>query len=179
MSPTKSSRRRSFNCSGRAKDMFVGRVAVLIAGFGMATSAQAAEYLTEVTSEVYQTSGTAREIANRAQTCISQHIASGVTGGQVIINADLEGGMIVANSAIEYGSLPRWKVRSRFTFEARDGRFRIQQTNLERFNDQFNVGWNPIGKWAGSQWRKAEEAFVASATIVAKCVQAEKNRDDW
>lgn len=144
-----------------------------------ATSAQAAEYLTEVTSEVYQTQGTTSEIAARARTCMSQHLASGVTGGELIINADLEGGVIVANSAIEYGSLPRWKIRSRFTFEARDGRFRIQQTNLERFNDQFNVGWNAIGKWSGSQWRGAETAFVASAATVAQCVRTETRRDDW
>jgi hypothetical protein len=143
------------------------------------TSAQAAEYLTEVTSEVYQAQGTTSEIAARARTCMSQHLASGVTGGELIISADLDAGIIVANSAIEYGSLPRWKIRSRFTFEARDGRFRVQQTNLERFNDQFNVGWNPIGKWTGSQWRKAEEAFVASAATVAQCVQTGARRDDW
>jgi hypothetical protein len=146
---------------------------------GAATSAQATEYLTEVTSEVYPTEGAVREIAARAQTCISQHLAPGVAGGQLIINADLNAGIIVANSAIEYGSLPRWKIRSRFTFEARDGRFRIQQTNLERFNDQFNVGWNPIGKWTGSQWKGAEAAFVASATAVAQCVQTGPKRDDW
>lgn len=143
------------------------------------TSAQAAEYLTEVTSEVYQAQGTTSEIAARARTCMSQHLASGVTGGELIISADLDAGIIVANSAIEYGSLPRWKIRSRFTFEARDGRFRIQQTNLERFNDQFNVGWNPIGKWTGSQWRGAETAFVASAASVAQCVQTGARRDDW
>lgn len=146
----------------------------------MASSpAQAAEYLTEVTSEVYQTQGTTSEIAARARTCISQHLASGVTGGELIISADLDAGIIVANSAIEYGSLPRWKIRSRFTLEARDGRFRIQQTNLERFNDQFNVGWNAIGKWAGSQWHGAETAFVASAATVAQCVRTETRRDDW
>lgn len=145
----------------------------------VATNAQAAEYLTEVSSEVYQAQGTTNEIAARARTCMSQHLASGVTGGELIISADMEAGIIVANSAIEYGSLPRWKIRSRFTFEAREGRFRIQQTNLERFNDQFNVGWNAIGKWSGSQWRGAEAAFVASAATVARCVQTGARRDDW
>lgn len=152
--------------------------AIAIGGMAV-TSAQAAEYLTEVTSEVYQAQGTTSEIAARARTCMSQHLASGVTGGELIISADLDGGVIVANSAIEYGSLPRWKIRSRFTFEARDGRFRIQQTNLERFNDQFNVGWNAIGKWGGSQWRGAESAFVESAANVAQCVRTETHRDDW
>lgn len=160
--------------------MSAKRFLAVLAIVGLSTSeAHAAEYLTEVTSEVYQTHGTVREIATRAQTCISQHLASGVTGGQLIINADLDGGIVVANSAIEYGGLPRWQIRSRFTFEAREGRFRIQQTNLERFNDQFNFGWHPIGKWAGSQWRRAEEAFATSAELVAQCVQAESQQEDW
>jgi len=140
---------------------------------------EAAEYMTSVTSEVYQVNGTPREIATRAMTCMSQHLAPGTVDAQLVISSDLDGGVIVARSALEYGSLPRWKVRSRFTFEARDGRFRIEQTNLERFNDQFNAGWGPIGKWAGSQWKKAEEAFAASASVVAQCVISGPRRADW
>lgn len=41
-----------------------------LATIGFTTSeAHAAEYLTEVTSEVYQTDGTVREITLRTQTC--------------------------------------------------------------------------------------------------------------
>lgn len=141
--------------------------------------AEAAEYMTSVTSEVYQVNGTPREIATRAMTCMSQHLAPGTVDAQLFISSDLDGGIIVARSALEYGSLPRWKIRSSFTFEARDGRFRIEQTNLERFNDQFNVGWGPIGKWTGSQWKKAEEAYLASAKVVALCVISGPKRDDW
>ena len=133
-------------------------------------SSEAAEYMTSVTSEVYQVNGTPREIASRAMTCISQHLAPGTVDAQLVISSDLDDGIIVARSALEYGSLPRWKVRSRFTFEARDGRFRIEQTNLERFNDQFNVG---------SQWKMAEEAFAASASVVAQCVINAPKRADW
>lgn len=141
--------------------------------------AAAAEYLTSVTSEVYLTDGTPREIATRATICISQNLAPGTVDAQLIISSDLDGGMIVARSALEYGSFPRWKIRSRFTFEARDGRFRIEQSSLERFNDQFNVGWGPIGKWTGSQWKKAEETFAASAAVVARCVMNGPSRADW
>lgn len=139
----------------------------------------AAEYMTSLTSEVYQVNGSPREIATRAMTCMSQHLAPGTVDAQLIISSDLDGGIIVARSALEYGSLPRWKIRSRFTFEARDGRFRIEQTNLERFNDQFNVGWGPIGKWTGSQWKKAEQAFVTSASVVAQCVVSGPKSADW
>lgn len=143
------------------------------------TPALAAEYLTSVTSEVYQTNGTPREIATRANICISQHLAPGTVDAQLVISSDLDSGIVVARSALEYGSLPRWKIRSRFTFEARDGRFRIEQTNLERFNDQFNVGWAPIGKWAGSQWKKAEATFATSAAVVAQCVMSGPEQDEW
>ena len=150
--------------------------AALVAG--NATSAFAADYLTEVTSEVFQAEGTASAIASRGRICISQNLASGVAGGELIISADPNSGIVVANSALGYGSLPRWRIRSRFTFEARDGRFRIQQTNLERFNEM-GGGWGPIGKWTGSQWKGAETAFVLSAAKVAACVKAAAKADEW
>lgn len=146
--------------------------------FCVSGTAIAAEYLTEVTSEVYQTGGTPREIATRAQTCMAQHLAPGTVNAQLFVNSDLDNGIIVARSAVEYGSLPVWRIRSNFTFEAREGRFRISQTNLERFNDMAG-GWGPIGKWTGSQWRGAESAFQSSATVVASCVMSTPTREDW
>jgi hypothetical protein len=156
----------------------VKNYATVMLAVGLVAPSHAAEYLTGVTSEVYQTTGSPKEIATRASTCISQHLAPGTTDSQLIISRDLEGGVIVARSVLEYGSLPRWKVRSNFTFEAREGRFRIEQTNLERFNDMAG-GWGPIGKWAGSQWKKAEETIAASASVVARCVVDGPKRGDW
>src|SRR5690606_7826440 len=107
---------------------------------GTSAPAFAAEYLTSVTGEVFQTQGTPREIAARANTCIAVHLSSGSAEDPLIISTDLDGGMIVARNSIEYGSLPRWKISSRFTFEAREGRFRIEQTSLERFNTNMLTG---------------------------------------
>lgn len=154
------------------------RYLIALAAISCSTPAKAAEYLTSVTSEVYQAAGTSKEIATRASTCMSQHLAPGTTDSQLIISSDLDSGLIVARNALEYGSFPRWKIRSRFTFEAREGRFRIEQTSLERFNDMAG-GWGPIGKWTGSQWKKAEETFAASAGIVARCVIDGPKRADW
>ena len=144
------------------------------------TVVQAAEYLTEVASDVYQTTGTPREIATRANICISQHLAPGTTDSALIISNDLDGGIIVARSALKYpDGLMNWQVRSTFTFEAREGRFRIAQTNLERFNDMVG-GWGRIGKWSGSGWKRAEAAFAASAAAVAQCIiSAPTSKDDW
>jgi hypothetical protein len=143
----------------------------------------AAEYLTSITGEVYQTAGTPREIATRAQTCISQNLTRGSSDDPLVISSDLDGGVVVARNSIEYGSLPRWKIRSRFTFEARDGRFRIEQTSLERENANFLTGveaWGPIGKWSGSRWQEVTARFEESARAVAQCViSAPARRDDW
>ena len=142
------------------------------------TPAIAAEYLTLMTSDVYQTPGTAHEIASRAMTCISRNLAPGRVDAQLIVSSDLPNGVIVARNALRYGSMPVWAIRSTFTFEARDGRFRIQQSNLERFNDM-SGGWSPIGKWAGSGASKAEAAFASSAMTVAQCAMSNSKQDKW
>jgi len=143
------------------------------------TPAHAREYLTSVASQVYQTQGTQREIALRANTCVAQKLAPGTTDSSLILSADLDSGIIVARNVTSHGSFPKFQIRSRFTFEARDGRFRIEQSNLERFDDTFGNGWGPIGKWTGSQWKSAEQAFVASASDVAQCVIDGARKADW
>jgi len=95
------------------------------------------------------------------------------------VSSDPDRGIIVARNAIQYpDGLVDWNARSIFTFEAREGRFRIEQTRLERFNDM-GGGWDPIGKWFGSGWREAEAAFTASADVVARCVMSAPSQTDW
>jgi hypothetical protein len=154
------------------------RWSVVIVFCPLATPAAAADYLTEVTSPVYQTPGTPKEIATRAQTCIAQNLRPGAVNAPQIVSSDLDNGVIVAQSALSFGSFPEWQARSRFTFEARDGRFRISQTGIEMFNDMAG-GWRPIGKWTGSPWKKAEAAFAASANAVAQCVIVGPKEDVW
>lgn len=88
----------------------------------------------------------------------------------------------MARSALKNGSgLFGEEIRSRFTFEARERRFRIEQTNLERFisSKSYTAGWVPIGKWPGSGWKKVEAAFAVSAANVAQCVLNGPKREDW
>jgi hypothetical protein len=159
--------------------MFCRVAAVIVLAVLASPAVAAPEYLTEVMSQVYQTQGTPKEIATRAQTCIAQNLRPGTVNAPQIVSSDLDNGIIVAQSALETGSFPVWKLRSRFTFEAREGRFRITQTGLEWFNDTGAGGWLGIGKWWGSPWKKAEAAFAASADAVARCVIARPKRDDW
>jgi hypothetical protein len=157
-------------------------LAILFMGC-VSTAASAEEgYLTAVTSEVYQTQGTPREIATRGSTSISQHLAPGTTDSQLIISSDLDNGTIVARSVIRFDNdslgLLVATGRSVFTFEARDGRFRIEQTKLESFFDG-GTGWKPIGKWFGSNWERAQEAFKKPADVVAQCVLSPPDKKDW
>jgi hypothetical protein len=136
--------------------------------------------MADLTSQIYQSPGTPKEIASRAQTCIAQNLKPGTVNAPQILSSDVENGLIVAQSAIEYpDGLLRWKIRSTFTFEAREGRFRIVQSNLERFYDTGSIGWSGIGKWTGSGWKKAEAAFQLSASAVASCVISGPKKDDW
>lgn len=139
---------------------------------GVATPAIGADYLTEVVSPVYTAPGSPDTLATRAATCITQNLAPGTTDAPLILSSS--GGVVVANSAIERGSVLRLTTRARFTFEARDGRFRIKQTNIERFNQG---RWASVGKWTGSQWRSVEDGFRQSAERIAACVS--KQQDDW
>ncbi len=162
-----------------AKKYYIRAAMILTSAVIGISPGYAAEYLTSVTSEVYQTEGTKQEIARRAETCIAQKLAAGTTDSQLIISSDVANGIIVARNVTTQGSFPQFKIRSRFTFEARDGRFRIEQTGLERFDDSFGNGWTPIGKWSGSQWKKAEAAFTLSAVAVADCVIVGPKKDQW
>jgi hypothetical protein len=144
----------------------------------IAATPAAAEQLESVTSAVFQTSGSSKEIARRANGCIAAHLAPPKKDAPLIVSSDLEDGTIVARNSVEYGGgLSSGKVRGRFLFEARDGRFRIEQTELER-SDQLG-GWSRIGKGWGSDWKKAEEAFSASASAVALCEVQKPTRADW
>lgn len=159
-------------------------IGVLVASAALAA---APEYLTEVVSPVHEAVGTPSELARRAEGCMSQHVGQN-EGGQVILSSSPETGVVVANNSLEYrdGLVP-WRMRSRLTFEGRDGRFRLTHNAIERHNDQ-GLGaqllkatpWGPVGKWRGSGWQKAQQALEAISERVAECVTTPtKARDDW
>ena len=157
--------------------MALHRLYALIGLCVFASPAVAEEYATEVNSQVYQTPGTPREIATRGGTCIAQNLRPGTTEAPLIMNSDLDNGVIVAQSALEfYAKANVWRIRSTFTFEAREGRFRINQTNLELFSPTMNK-WSRFLK--GGVGTKAQETFAASAVGVAQCVIAGSKQEDW
>lgn len=114
-----------------------------------------------------------------ARTCISQNLEAGTTDSQLITNTSLGGGIIVARNALSYpDGLLQWQVCSTFGFEVREGRFRIAQSNLERFSER-GAGWDGIGRYTGNGWKKAEAVFAASAMKVAGCVPNGPSKAAW
>jgi hypothetical protein len=152
------------------------RFSALVSLAIISAPALAENLVTEVTSTVYQTSGTPREIAARASTCIAQNLRAGTTQAPLIVSSDLDGGVVVAQNELQFAAKANeWQIRSRFTFEARDSRFRITQTGLEMFSPIMRE-WRPF--YDGGVGTRAKEAFAASADTVAQCVIAGK-RADW
>lgn len=133
------------------------------------------EYLTDLVGTPIEAAGSAAEILSRGRACLAQQLASGQAGGQVVVSDDPAAGVIVANNADSYTErFVTWRVRSRVTFEAKDGRFRISHSGLERFNNT----WSPIGKWRGSGWERAEQAFKDRSDALATCVKSAPS-GDW
>lgn len=144
------------------------------------------EYLTEVVSEPTPTVGAAAEIASRGEACIARLLSAG-SEGELIISRDVQGGTLVARNVTDYrDGLVIWKIRSRVTFEAREGRFRISHSQIERFNDQSfgsNVlgasPWQPVGKWRGSGWQKAHDALAGQSQALSNCITQASASSDW
>lgn len=163
-------------------------IAIISTLLTLAASGPPPEYLTEVVGPVHQAEGTPAELAVRAQACLTQTLTTPPDGGSIILSSDPGTGVVVAANALEYrdGLLP-WKLRSRITFEGRDGRFRLRHTAIERHNDQsFGANvlgaspWGPVGKWRGSGWQKAEQALADVSTRVATCVASQATTaDEW
>jgi hypothetical protein len=171
-----------------------------------------AEYLEEVESEVYQTNGTIQEISTRAKTCIAQIVrndevrisdsvsgtgplagltggtggghSDGVQGGQVLVDADIDAGMITANNRIDYKSmLLTQNVKSTMTVLAKEGRFKIRHTNIEGLQKStgymHNTGYSRVRKGWGSGWKDTEKALMGISEKVAACIQTSPNQKDW
>lgn len=169
------------------------------------------EYLTEVISEVYEADGTSQEIAVRGKACIAQFVRYDATrgasteanpyapladenkseqfaGGQVFVTLDEDNGLIVANSRRDFTKKVMFmpvasSVQSTLTFKAKDGRFRIEHTNIQSMQKDSgyaeNTGYTPVGKWKGAPWKAVTAELEELNAEVAACVMQEGGSDDW
>lgn len=106
-----------------------------------------------------------------------------VAGGDVIRTVDLDTGLLVAQSRVPVTSmLMKYSVESTITFEAREGRFKITQTGIRAAQEYTgyaaNTGYQPVGLWTGSPWKKVEAALQKLASKIGDCVATAEN-SDW
>jgi hypothetical protein len=132
-----------------------------------------------ITSEVYETKGSAREIAAKGATCMARYLRPGVTAAPTIISTDLEGGRVVANNAYETPGILGQPIpsRSTATLEAKDGRFRLVFADMEEMPTP-QLGWLPLRGRRGPD--DAGRTFAILKDIgdrVAMCVI--RPDDDW
>lgn len=183
---------------------------IWIAALAACGVAQGAEYLELVESQVYEAKGTAAEITKRASTCIAQVVrndevrfsdssasADGiiplpgvrsdglVAAGPLVISVDMEAGVIVANSRVDYtvwGMIKR-NAKSTLTFLAKDSRFKIRHQNIETLQKSTgslgNDAYTKQGKWKGAGWEKAQAALEGVSTKLAQCVIAVPGGGEW
>jgi hypothetical protein len=153
--------------------------------------AQESRYLERIESPVYDAEGDHQAITKRAVTCIAQTIKPGFTTAPTIISSDVESGVIVANSSFQYTwglfGMIQETARTKLTFQAKDSRFRIVNTDIEEMysgpqNAGISVNWQPVGTWKSAS--QEASALTASAQTIsdklAACVKAKAAAgDDW
>lgn len=119
------------------------------------------------------TTGDAKTLAKRGETCMAQTLKSGRADIPVIISSDPEGGRVVARSMFSFQ--PRYLARSTVVFEAKDGRFRISYTQNEMLD-------TVIGKWVAA-FRRPDKGddFTRIATDISNTVSAcvTEAKSDW
>jgi hypothetical protein len=159
------------------------------------------EYLELVESAVIDAAGTQAEIAARAQTCIAQLVrndavklsdvdvntlggiagpgetkSTSLSGGELFSKVDLGAGIVVANSRISFRkmAIAEINVQSVLTVLTKDGRFKIQHTNIEQAQSNTgymqNTGFTRVGKWFGSGHKDIEKNLQALSQRVAQCM---------
>lgn len=162
----------------------------------------------QIISGPFEATGTASEIANKGRACMiktlkndaitvrdsapngvafgklidEQTNSNTLPGGEVISVFDASTGLVIANSrAALPGMLSVEYLQSTVTLEARDGRFRITQTNIGRASSDSggleNRGFQPVYIQAMSGHKKVVAALEQVAAKVAACVQAPA--EDW
>jgi hypothetical protein len=126
-------------------------------------------FLERIESPVYETEGDHQAITKRAITCIAQTIKPGLTAVPTIISSDLDAGTIVANNQFIYtfglGNMLTYTARTILTFQAKDGRFRIINTDIEDI-----YSGRPLPGSGPDEWQKVINKKYAGANVLTSTV---------
>ena len=162
------------------------------------------KFLEKVESDVIDSEGAKSDITKRAKNCIAQHVSNDalsmsggtkifggfgsqdkqntVNGGDVIVNVDVEGGVVTANSRKDYRSMMvNQNVQSTLTFFAKDGRFKMRHTNIKSAQKSSgsvrNGGYSKVRMSWGGGAKKITTVLQEVSNTVAKCVNTKET--DW
>jgi hypothetical protein len=151
---------------------------VVLTLLAVPTAASAVEYLTEVTSEAHQAEGmTVQQIVDRGAQCIKS------TSGNAseYVNPTVDGDTVYAIVRGSHTTMPLIEVvtRSRLSVVAREGRFKVAQTDIEILDSKY--GNHRVVKQWGTGWQKTEAALAEWSAEVASCIvkKPEVAGGDW
>lgn len=153
---------------------------------------QSNEILERIEGPVVNAHGTATELTQKAHLCMARLLrnqsADGSPSGLFLFSDDTT---IIANSQIDYSHrMLRRSVKSKVTFEAREGRFRITHTEIGGkihsttgglgFGASIDDGTSHsvIYKNFGTGWEEAQKQLQNLSGQIATCV-SDQTGDDW
>jgi hypothetical protein len=141
---------------------------ILLVAAVIAPHAVAVEMLTQVSSDAIQAEGmTAAEIAERGAACIKYTAGNKTNSVEPAIDGTTA--YAAAETETRFGAVET-TYRSRLAVVARDGRYKVEHTNIE-WNMKENPGrWYPVKKSLGTGWKRAEAAMTERSAAVAACI---------
>lgn len=156
-------------------------VCLLVAG-GEASAAR--EYLAQLESEVIEVPTLTRDqILSKAKLCVVE-LARNAAASETVLADGATEDTLVSIARVGYSSmLIDYSIRSRMTVLAKDGKFKIRQTNIERMQldtgSLANTGYEPVGKWWGNGYEVAQKTLEGYAAEVAACIKKEPVAETW
>lgn len=177
---------------------------VSVAGYSVEITEGGVHAVDTMTSQIYETPGLPADIIAKAQRCSARNMSNdtvatsggsgtfltgiagagrnvngSVAGGELIELVDPANGLLVANSRVDYtNALIGFSAKSRVSIEAKEGRFRIVQTDIRYLQkgtgSMPNDGYGKLIKTWGTGWEKAVTALAAAGDKVAACMATDK-----
>ena len=169
------------------------RIALMTGLVALSLSAFGADLVEKVETEVFTTSGTAAQITAKGKACMAEILKNDNIGNSTTQNLFSYTGddKLVATARFEYVYLLlRQSLQAKYIFEAKDGRFRITNTDIGYKQVKTNgvLGWGasvesstghqPIAKVWGTGYEEAESQLLAMDNKIAECVMSEK-KSNW
>lgn len=154
----------------------------------------------EIVSPVRELPGTPAEITAKAQACATRSISNSGTSTPTVLEAlgggfktaskesvplielvDKESGLLVANSVASYTSgMLSSNARSKVTVQAKDGRFRIVQSDLATARSDGKGGYSPVISVWGTGWEPALKSLIARTEKLSECMLKPVSAgEDW